>query len=178
MFGNSDDMSNDVEEKIFWKLVDEVLSVSAEERFDMDQYIEAEIEKDIPKTVRDFYPLTPDPPIALSLPLEVYASQYHNPGYRTLVLKRRGSKLEADPGDRNWRFVMAFGHVSGEFFVARRLDADTGNFENKKAQVRIGVEGEVECLGIVFEEGMGDEMIWFCRMKETDARDHSPRQPV
>ena len=41
---------------------------------------------------------------------------------------------------------MFFGHVSGEFFVARWLDADTGEFESKKTQFQIGLEGEVEWL--------------------------------
>lgn len=76
--------------------------------------------------------------------------------------------------DRAVPVVVTFEHVSGEFFIVRvSMDTLSGNqsvddlvrVETSKAEFRIGEDGQVSELGVRLEPMMGDEKIWFRRVK-------------
>jgi len=164
IFGNTID-PNVAEDKICWTLIDDLLNIPEEKRFDWDKQGEEYDEESGCKTKEELYPKLPDTRIPLTLPLVLYAGSYKNDGYGILVVDCKDGKLAIDATDRTWRFTLSLEHVSGEFFIANLLDIDTFGKGAFKAQFRIGAEGSVGQFGVAFMEEMESEMIWFQRIE-------------
>ncbi|KAE9381528.1 beta-lactamase family protein [Stipitochalara longipes BDJ] len=162
VFGNSE-TSYAVNEKIPWALVDELLSISPEKRYDWDATFREELAKEHLETVEELYSNLPETRLPLALPLEAYAGAYTHAGYGTLAVEYKNGRLGVDATDRTWRFKMSLEHVSGEFFVAEKFDVDTHSKDRIKAQFRLGADGTPRSLGVDLVEGKGDEMVWFQR---------------
>lgn len=74
----------------------------------------------------------------------------------------------------NGPISIQFTHISGENFVIYvRSSEETrqpGDYEPmrdivSKAEFRLGVDGKVKELGLLLEEEMGDEKIWFAKVE-------------
>lgn len=158
------------EETICWAMIDDLLKVPEEERFDWDkQHEEDEEESEECKTKEELYPKLPNTPIPLTLSLASYAGSYRNIGFGTLVVECKDGMLEIDATDRTWRFTLSLKHVSGEFFIANLLDIDSFGKETFKAQFRIDPEGSVSEFGVSFMREMEDEMIWFEKIEADES---------
>jgi hypothetical protein len=153
------------QEKICWTMIDDLLGVEEGKRFDWDGYWQKDADEPECKTKEELYPDLPETRIPLTLPMEKYAGEYRDEGYGTLVIHCEDGKLQVDARDRTWRFKLEFEHVSGEFFIVEMLDVDTMSRETLRAQFRIGADGGVSELGIAFVEELGDEKIWFQRVR-------------
>lgn len=151
-------------EKICWGLIDDLLDVPAEQKFDWDDYIEREHAKWGPDTLEDIYPKTPSPRLPLSAPIESYTGKYWNAGYETMTVECKDGKLEIDATDRSWRFKLFLTHISGEFFTAERLDIDTRYKDLLRAEFRLDTDGSVSMFGVALIMDMKHELIWFRRI--------------
>lgn len=164
-FGNKD-YADQAIDGISGALVDDLLGVPEEERFDWDaeaQRIEDEYE---PETREELFPNVPDPPIPLSRPLKEYAGTYEHAGYGTMVVEVRGKKLFIDCTDRTWRFMFTLEHVSGDFFFVERKELYSEESDTGIAQFKVDVDGTVRSFGVNLIDGMEDQddpMVWFER---------------
>lgn len=152
-------------DKIWNAMVDDLLDIPVEQRFDWDAQWEKDEEEGKPKTVEELYPEVPDPPLPLSLPVERYAGAYHHPGFETWVVEVKDGNLEIDGTDRTWRSKWTFTHVSGEFFTLERRDVDTRWKGLLRAAFKIGDDGSVAEVGLPLVEEMEPELIWLKRVK-------------
>lgn len=152
-------------EKIIYSMIDDLLGIPTEKRFDWDKLAKEEEEEDKPKTKEDFYPNLPDPILPITSPLEKYAGKYKHAGYGVLPVVLEDGKLKADGSDRTWRFILELEHASGEFFVGNQVNIETLSEYQMKAQFTITDNGEVGWFGVKFVEEMHD-FIWFERMQE------------
>jgi hypothetical protein len=78
------------------------------------------------------------------------------------------SILRADRTQTIWVQKLAFEHASGEFFSARaKADGDFGALFDDvyPEEFRVGADGRVKEVGVGWEESMGEEKIWFRRVK-------------
>ncbi|MCJ1392985.1 hypothetical protein MMC18_005857 [Xylographa bjoerkii] len=172
VFGNTSATSNCVAQALIMHLVDELLELPAEKRFEGTEKSSDLLKNHTPdpsKTQKDLYPNAPNPGKARALPVEGYAGKYYNPGYRSItfgVQEQRNKEtgetsqvLFADLQDRTWPFTITMEHVTGEFWIATAKS----RFEPvmQKAEFRIGEDGKVSELGIAMESGMPDTLIWF-----------------
>jgi hypothetical protein len=152
-------------QKIIYTMIDDLLGIPMENRFDWDKSAEEEDEEDKSKTKEDLYPNLPDPIIPPTLTFEKYAGKYKNNGYGILPVNFEDGKLKADGSDRTWRFILELEHASGEFFVANGLNIETLQDYKLKAQFRIAENGEAGEFGVALVEEMEGDFIWFKRMK-------------
>ncbi|TAQ83561.1 hypothetical protein B7494_g8115 [Chlorociboria aeruginascens] len=155
----------EVQEKICWGLIEEVLDVEVEKRFDWYEFHKKEEEdrKKEEKTRESIFPSLPDVPIPLALELEAYEGDYMHEGYGILIVEYKNGRLEVDARDREYPMNLSLEHVSGEFFLVDLFAVEEGEHEFLKAQFRIGEDGRVKELGVAFEEALGEELIWFER---------------
>jgi hypothetical protein len=163
IFGNSISAGM-AEEPICSALVDDLLNVPAEKRFDWEKHWKEEGEEPLSKTREDLYPKLPETPIPLTLPVSSYAGSYNHDGYGAFVVEYKDGRLQVDATDRTWRFTLLLEHVSGEFFVANLTDVDTLSKETMRAQFRLDAEGMVSEFGVDLVQELG-ELIWFQRLK-------------
>ncbi|KAF2674215.1 beta-lactamase/transpeptidase-like protein [Microthyrium microscopicum] len=147
--------------KIRWTLIDDLLEVPASKRFDWNAYA-ARLEKELEAaTIEDLYPNLPDSRLPLTVPLTDYTGSYWHAGYEELTVDLESGRLEVDASDRCWRFKLLLEHISGQYFVAKKVDIDTREEDLLKAEFRIDSSGSVGQLGIAFVADSKDEIIWF-----------------
>ncbi|KAL5320683.1 hypothetical protein ACEPPN_011493 [Leptodophora sp. 'Broadleaf-Isolate-01'] len=163
-FANSQD-GYEVQQKLCWALVYELLKVPLERHFDWDEYFQGEQDKDHPKTKEELYPNLPEKPLPTTLELSAYAGEYYHPGYGTHIVELKDGKLQVDCMDRTWRYILTLVHASGEFFVAEMFYVDARNPYNARAEFRIGPDGVVVSFGIEYIEDLEGEKIWFERRR-------------
>ncbi|KUJ22570.1 penicillin-binding protein [Mollisia scopiformis] len=163
-FGNKD-FANDAIDGIAWGLVDDLMGIPEEQRFDWDEDAQRIWDKYEPKTREQLFPKIPDPPIPLSRPLSEYAGVYNHPGFGDMVVELKDGKLQVDATDRTWRFMHYLDHVSGDFFFVDRVEVPSKETGTGKAQFRINADGRVIAFGMDLIAGMEDEKepIWFER---------------
>lgn len=130
------------------------------------------------------YPVRPEKPIRASLQLSKYAGLYYHPGYKYLkvvttdgkkgkVLNTRAdAQLHAEQQDNNFRIKCDFVHVSGEKWImyVDLMDAPTLTMHDfAAAEFRIGVDGEVESMGIEWRARNDvDGWIWYKKIRTGD----------
>ena len=166
IFGNSDG-ANRVAEIIAWHLVDELLDVPAEQRFDWHAEFEKEEREYRAERDRDPFPERKEPPLPMSLPLEQHTGTFHNAGYKNFVVEVKDGRLFVDATDRSFGFLVTFDHVSAEYFVANVEDeVDHHETFKAKAEFKVDASGVVNQLGIALEEDEANLMIWFTRKQE------------
>ncbi|KAI9742829.1 MAG: hypothetical protein M1818_003558 [Claussenomyces sp. TS43310] len=174
IFTNSIDASPAIE-KICWTLIDDLLKIPRERRFDWDEeaaknsreYEEGDM------TTEKLYPKIPEPRFPATLPLEAYAGEYADEGYGTLKVEWKNQKLFIDCMDRTWRHVMTFEHVSGEFFALEKRDVDQRWKDKLRAEFRLNAEGTVSQLGVDLVSELDGAMIWFQRIVSDEKKDVS-----
>jgi len=164
-FGNTQ-TAYTAHEKICWSLIDDLLEIPAEKRFDWDEWLSKDMDEQDSKTTEELYPNLPENKMPLTLPMEEHVGRYEDKGYGGLIVELKGGKLVADATDRTWRSELTFVHVSGEFFVVEILDIGTHEVDRRKAEFRIGAEGKVMQMGIAFLDEIEDDLIWFRRCSE------------
>ena len=86
IFGNTT-MASMAEEKICWTLIDDLLNVPMEKRFDWEKHWKECQDEPECKTREGLYPKLPETPIPLTLPLASYAGSYEDTGYGILVVE-------------------------------------------------------------------------------------------
>jgi CubicO group peptidase (beta-lactamase class C family) len=99
VFGNSDG-AYVTNLKICWTMIDDLLDVPVEKRFDWDEFGREDEEEQECKTREELYPKIPEITVPLTLPLEAYAGSYWQEGWGTLVVEFRDGKLVVDATDR------------------------------------------------------------------------------
>jgi hypothetical protein len=165
-----------------WKLVDEFLGVPEDEQVDlrmMKNILEWKKLDNPPTYPYPYFDPKSDPPMAPALPLAMYEGVYTHPAYDgfSLSLTRPKDWAASYPSfppnpARNpaWRPLYfspsedshlnmsgIFHHVSGEYWLAHTRVVPKLDGAPRRAQFKVGVEGEVEGLWLqaerVFEEG-------------------------
>lgn len=155
--------AEEVLNKICWTLIDDLLGVAEEQRYDWDDILQKESEKPECESIEELFPDTPSPPLPHALEIEEYVGAYEHAGYGVLELELdgEGKGLVCDITDRTLRIMMPFVHVSGEKFCAEMVGIETTELERARAEFRI-VDGKVTELGVAMSLDM-DELIWFKR---------------
>lgn len=168
ILGNSDG-AFDLSFIIQTYLVDEVLNIPKDQRFDVaSQRLkrfkaqEARREKNLKRnaTRRDQAKDT------LKLALETYTGTYHDAGYRNITVQEKDGSLFVDGRDRSMPFTMLLEHVSDNTVFRGYMTDDTGE-DVIPVQFRFDADEQVSAIGMILERAMGDEYyIWFDRMHE------------
>jgi CubicO group peptidase (beta-lactamase class C family) len=177
-FGNTAMTSNFAEKALLWHLIDDMLEIPQDERFDWNAKNQATMrdkEKEYVFAKSLFYPSIPSPPLPLSRPLAAYVGTYYHPAYHnmTVTLLPSGSSLNPsifriDRTAQLWKMRVELEHVSGEYFIGwlDSLVAPGTVFKDAMSvEFRIGSDGSVAQLGARMEVEMGQEMIWFTRVQ-------------
>lgn len=145
--------------------------------------------ENVHKGLDTIYPNRPEMPIRPSLPPSEYAGLYYHPGYkyiRVMTAERKhgkyvdasaDAKLYAKLPDLNFRIQCDFVHVSGESWIAYvdLMDGPTLTMHGFAAmKFRIGIDGEVESMGIEWRTRCGvDAWIWYKRIRTRDGFDEA-----
>lgn len=160
---NCDD-ADGVLNKICWGLIDDLLGVAQERRYDWDDILQKESEEPECKSIEELFPDIPNPPPPHALGIVEYGGAYAHAGYGILKveLDEEAKDLVCDMTDRTWRNMMRFVHVSGEKFCVEMVDIETTELDRVRAEFRI-VDGKVTDLGVVMSTEM-EELIWFERV--------------
>jgi hypothetical protein len=164
-FGNAED-AYEAHEKISGELIDDLLDVPADKRFDWNEMLQKRMDSPDCETIEELYPDLPEKRLPLTLPLEEYTGTFEDEGYGKFVVELKDGKLVTDAMDRTWRSMLTYVHVSGEYFAIEVLDPESGEVDRVKAEFRIGVEGKVTKMGIAWVDEMKDDLIWFERCDE------------
>lgn len=161
LMGNADDAGSAID-VIRWRMVDDLLGVPKDKRFDWIEYWAKEEEdwKEKKDTKESLFPALPDPPLPLSLPLEKYAGEYFRDGFGTFTANVKDGRLQIDATDRTWKTWYSFEHVSGDFFVVEWRDVDTRYTRKMRGEFRFGADGKVVELGLPLLLEMEGGMIW------------------
>lgn len=161
-FGNTQ-TAYTAHDKICWDLIDDLLEIPGEKRFDWDEWLTKDMDEPDSKSIDELYPELPDKRLPLVLPLGEYTGSYQNKGYGGMTVKLKDGKLVADATDRTWQSELIFEHVSGAFFVVDILDIKTREIDRRKAEFGVGAQGKVMEMGIGFVDEMEDDLIWFLK---------------
>ncbi len=104
--------------------------------------------EDMLETKDELFPNLIQTPIPLLLPLSAYVGEYKHPGYGSMVVGEKDGELRVDCMDRTWRFILAFEHISGEFFGIEKLYVDDLCKVSMRAEFRLSFQGKAEYLGL------------------------------
>jgi CubicO group peptidase (beta-lactamase class C family) len=184
MMANTSGTSAAVQTILAYYLIDELLNVPENERFDWTTLVEQQLlsqEANLKAAPDKLFPSTPSPPLAPALPFNDYEGTYTHPGYGSFVFSydRMSVGLDSNPAFpwmqythhlkatvmRTREISVNLTHVSGEFWLLRLMLGEGGEKTGiGKAQFRIGAGGQVEELGFEMEGEMklsrpGD-MLW------------------
>ncbi|CAD0111589.1 unnamed protein product [Aureobasidium uvarum] len=151
-------------------LVDEMLQVPKEQRFDvassrLKRFKAQETRR--AKNLKRNADRRDQARGSLKLPIEAYLGDYHNDGYRTIVVQEKAGSLFINGSDRSMPFTMLLEHVNADSIFRGYLADDTGE-DVVPVQFRFSPEGRVSAMGMVLEPSLGDDhFIWFDRLHET-----------
>lgn len=150
-------------------LVDEVLNIPKEERFDVASRRskrftaqEARRKKNLQRNAarRD------QSRGSIGTSMGVYLGNYHNLGYRNVTVQEKDGLLFIDGRDRSMPFTMLLGHVSDDSVFRGYLADDTGE-DVVPVRFRSGPHGQVSAIGMVLEPALGNDcFIWFDRIQQ------------
>ncbi|KAL3454569.1 beta-lactamase/transpeptidase-like protein [Aspergillus insuetus] len=171
-----------------YEIIDEVLGVSGEKRFDWEGVLDTQNEKlrFSNKTLAALYPDLPEDPETLlphPLPLSSYSGRYTHPAYPTLLInstcpdrsyrlknpeKWTGARLCADfdnykTGSFSTEIGIDLFHVTGTFWSL--VSSTAGMDGAARVEFRIAPDGTVTEIGVEFDDMMQKkgEKIWFAR---------------
>ncbi|KAH0394044.1 beta-lactamase/transpeptidase-like protein, partial [Aureobasidium melanogenum] len=150
-------------------LVDEVLNIPKEQRFDVatprlkrSTAQETRREKNLKRNAfrRE------QSRGSLGIPIEAYLGRYHNRGYRDVTVQEKDGLLFIDGRDRSMPFTMLLEHVSDDTVFRGYLADDTGE-DVVPVRFLCNPEGQVSTIGMVLEPALdNDYFIWFTRTPE------------
>ncbi|KAK5999376.1 hypothetical protein QM012_005501 [Aureobasidium pullulans] len=168
ILGNSDG-AFDLAFVIQCYLVDEILRVPKEQRFDFANQRwkrfraqEARREKNLKRNAarRDQAKDT------LELPLQTYFGIYRNTGYKNVTVQEKDGMLFIDGSDRSMLFTMFLEHLSDNTVFRGYLADETGE-DVVPIRFRFDSDGQACAIGMVLELALGDDyFIWFERLQE------------
>jgi hypothetical protein len=163
--GNSDDASY-LNQFLVWTLIDELLSVSKEERVDWSalfhEWSDADEAEDLEETPELKKSENPEP---LGANLDELAGTYYNAGYKELVIRMKDGKPVADCTDRCFPFVLIFEHLTGSRFVVQTRSIWDGSGRKIRGEVRVK-SGKVPAVGILeMDDDPEKRLVWFDRVK-------------
>ena len=162
LLGSTDDAGDISAEQICWTMIDDLLDVPMDQRYDWDAAAQRGQGREQKKEPMErLYPKVPATPIPTTLPLSQYVGSYRHNGYDTLVEEMNDGKLWVDANDRTWPFTLSLEHASENSFVATQTETHTQETTHMKAQFRVDSDDEVQQLGLDFAEELKEEMIWF-----------------
>ncbi len=113
------------------------------------------------------FPSIPSPPVRPSLPLPAYLGSYKHPAYGTITL----SECSDDSAPSELRGVFpvklllgpfVLEHVAGEHFLVK-VDVARVQKIRTRARFEVDATGSPARLGVEFEDGHPDIVIWFAR---------------
>ncbi|KAL1310465.1 hypothetical protein AAFC00_000759 [Neodothiora populina] len=172
MMGNNVLQVSVAEQVVILGLLDDLLSVAEEDRFD---YVElyrnqtAEKAKLLESAEETLYPDLPSSRLPKLLPLTKYAGSYHHPAYGNVRLSAKGSGLHV-----TFNKTLVAGsdsyldHISGEYWIVTVVDSDTKEIEKKtKAEFRVGSNGHVMELGAQIDDELAalNRKTWFKKVE-------------
>lgn len=207
MMANSMEGGSVAEVILVYRLIDNLLDVPDQERFDWGASEESDIEKHLKMLKNPKEALYPNAPskenaIPLTLPLQEYTGvisplnpvgrnyrrltsikTYKHAAYPNITITLRpGSRsslyqessepqhiLHISTQDEQYPLYIDFMHVSGEYFVIYIRHFEEGDpkyYEPwrdsvSKAEFRLDESGKAKELGLLIEEKMGDDKIWY-----------------
>ncbi|KAG9959689.1 beta-lactamase/transpeptidase-like protein, partial [Aureobasidium melanogenum] len=150
-------------------LVDEVLEIPKEQRFDvaaprLKRFTAQATRRE--KKLRQNAIRREQSRGSIGIPIEAYLGRYHNRGYRNVTVQEKDGLLFIDGRDRSMPFTMLLEHVSDDTDFRGYLADDTGE-DVVLVRFRFNPEGQVSAVGMVLEPILGDEyFIWFDRIQE------------
>ncbi|KAI1777305.1 beta-lactamase/transpeptidase-like protein [Hypoxylon cercidicola] len=171
--------------EVAWKLINDRLGVSEEERFDWGGSSKKTLDEMLKladTAVEKLYPDRADPPLPRALPLQDYVGTYFHPAYRTVTIelaeggdsssssgieKKKKGELKAVRDNMEWEMTFEFQHVSGESWAVIIDFLNTPNMLNgqlARAEFVVGVKGTVDKLRMEFLEDGNEGIIVFDRM--------------
>jgi CubicO group peptidase (beta-lactamase class C family) len=163
--GNSDDASY-LNQFLVWTLIDELLSVSKEERVDWSalfrKWSDADEAEDLEETPELKKPENPEP---LGTNLDELTGTYYNAGYKELVIEMKDGKPVADCTDRCFPFVLTFEHLTGSKFVVETRGTWDGSGRKLRGEVKVE-SGRILAVGILeLDEDPEKRLVWFDRVE-------------
>ncbi|KAI0836342.1 beta-lactamase/transpeptidase-like protein [Hypoxylon sp. FL0890] len=184
VLGNTELTSNFLGREVVWKLINDKLGVSEEQRFDWAAVGRGTIERQLklPETVvNDLYPERANPPLPPALPLKEYVGVYSHPAYQNITLelvdeddttlsdnqtkkRERRGELKAIRDNMEWQMTFEYIHVSGEFWAVIIDMLNTPNLltaQLARAEFVVGVKGKVDKLKMEFLENGSEGVIVF-----------------
>ncbi|KAH8899112.1 beta-lactamase/transpeptidase-like protein [Thozetella sp. PMI_491] len=172
-----------------YELIDVVLGVSGPETI---KKAEQSFLKGYKTLIDDYsssrsrlYPTAPPATnVPLALPLAKYAGTYRNAVFGPITLNPyhgSGGHGSADQlicymYDRTWRRIQILSHVNAEHWLVTEYSGATSKFDETgdgpyktayKAQTRVGVDGEVEAIGLAIETALPDYIVWYERQSRS-----------
>ncbi|KAK5128678.1 hypothetical protein LTR85_000011 [Meristemomyces frigidus] len=113
--------------------------------------------------------------VEFTLPIEQYAGTYRNRAYGPLTFTATGStspvSLLCNISDRTWVRVMRLEHVNAQYWFATMSGKYSPLKSGAKAEVRLGVDGTVEAIGVAMETSLPDELFWFEKEKQKEKKE-------
>ncbi|KAL2834051.1 beta-lactamase/transpeptidase-like protein, partial [Aspergillus pseudoustus] len=186
ILGNEMIGTNLASEILAFEIVDGLLGIKEEERFDWEEKIDSMLPALLlsNKTLAGLYPDLPDKDSLLPhpLPLDAYSGRYTHPAYPTVnitsacpnrdVLKnpekwtgaRLCAFLEIPSGSFSMDLALDLFHVSGAYWTL--VSSSAGMDSGTRVEFRISAEGVVTEVGVEFDDMMQkkEEKIWLARV--------------
>lgn len=182
--GNTAITSNVVGNELIWKLIDDKLGISEEDRYDWASLGNKTVQQALkqPETaVEELYPERAIPPLPRTLSLQEYVGIYSHPAYQNITIElidgadatarsspaktqEQKAELKADRGNMEWQMTFEFIHVSGEFWavIIDMLNSPNSlNGQLARAEFVVGVKGKVDKLKMEFLEDGSEGVIVF-----------------
>ena len=183
MMSNTMDTSNAAQRVLLYSILDNLLDTPVEDRIDWKGILDSQIDdgrQALKNSQERLYPDIPKIPLSLSLPLEQYTGFYSHAGYGVVNI----TLIDSDPQPTSYLqrailrgalvngtlpFAMDFEHVSGEYFLASLALIKADGFKDveaiTKAEYRLSQAGKVAEMGIILEQEMSGENIWFKKVE-------------
>ncbi|KNG89873.1 putative penicillin-binding protein [Aspergillus nomiae NRRL 13137] len=188
IMGNNLISTNAVASVLAYHIIDEVLGIPEEDRFDWaKEYLppDPQAEKVLNVTItpdpRSLYPTIPNPPLPPPLPVASITGLYTHPAYPTLNFTESCSQKSiippltnattaprlcmffVNPAELPESLIMEIVHVSGDDWIfGSEYD---GIATSTKVEIKVGPDGLVERLGIEADGAMAalGEKIWWAK---------------
>lgn len=170
MLSNSED-ADYVESEIEFHLIDELLGIEKQKRYDWRGYADKQIQENKPKTKEELFPELPshlDDGTKEEPDLRQLTGKYENIGYHVLTLMYNEDKkqIEADCSDRSFAFLLRLKERAyGYCYVCEIVDPDAKDAWVIRCEFKVDEMGKGKRFGVAFNPEVGD-LTWFDRVEE------------
>jgi CubicO group peptidase (beta-lactamase class C family) len=176
--GNASPGSHQAGEVVFWEIVDNLIGVEKEARFDWKKenlFREEMSARDVRGKKDSLFGELASKGVGMTAALEVYEGVFENPGYAKITVsvahRRRNDEEKAEPyllvtaSPRTWNFVVELTHIHEEIFMAEIIlpypegeanaNAGPGQIQDRsRALFKFGQNGAVQSFGIELDGAM------------------------